>query len=523
MAAGRLSAEPGSDLHNCLGKAGSIEPAFRVSGFVLGSLPVINHLAAGSFGKEAVTGIEMDGRAVVTDKAETFLRGLTPRARGMLVRRLESDQAVPMEIEARRRLILEAARAIAESRSTAKQAKSGGAADMRRLVFAAFEPYVIQERLAFPARGFVTAATLSHLWAYASAELLPTEFAIWNDPATAPSLPNPAAYREEATRLETRLFEALERHIETIADEPKLQQRFMSRIGGEIARREVDEMIAVRDRLDDLPTLSAAIVHLLDSGAADRGLLEQIATYLTKYPETAGWVAAGLFRRHSSVAPLVAFAKLLSQGETARRVRSTPSAAAFIDLGFAAADRAASRFLTILRGSRNAVDATAQVAAFRSVLNDLTGSLDIEGDGWWQQRMVAIKRRFSEMLFVEFDKLLPAMRRAFRVQEAPYPGPADGAEAVFLCAIFAAASKSRDLLAINGLVGRLTPLIDQAIELYALDLPTKLRNLDGEARTVALSAIDHLIKAAGFLYGEDYASHLRRSKEQQLRAPRPAA
>ena len=32
-----------------------------------------------------------------------------------------------------------------------------------------------------------------------------------------------------------------------------------------------------------------------------------------------------------------------------------------------------------------------------------------------------------------------------------------------------------------------------------------------------------LIKAAGFLYGDDYASHLRRSKEQQLKSSRPAA
>ena len=65
--------------------------------------------------------------------------------------------------------------------------------------------------------------------------------------------------------------------------------------------------------------------------------------------------------------------------------------------------------------------------------------------------------------------------------------------------------------------------IDQAIELYALNLPTKLRDLNGEARTAALSAVDYLIKAAGFLYGDDYASHLRQSKEQQLKSSRPAA
>lgn len=464
----------------------------------------------------------MDGRATVSDKAETFLRGLTPRARGMLVRRLESDRAIPVEIEARRRVILEAARAISESRNAAKQAKAG-TPDMRRLVFAAYEPYVIEERLTFPVSGFVTSATLSHLWAYASTELLPTEFAVWNDPSTAPTLPNAAACREEAARLEARLFAALARHIEAIADEPKLQQRFMSRIGGEVARAEVDAMIAVRDRLDDLPTLSSAVAHLLDSGSTDVALLEQIATYLNKYPGTAGWVAGGVYRRQSSVAPLVAFAKLLAGGETARQIRSTPSAAAFVDLGFATADRATSRFLTIVRSSRNAAEAVAQIGTFRSVLNELTNSLDVDGDGWWQQRMVTIKRRFSELLFAEFDKLLPAMRRAFRFQEAPYPGPADGAEAAFLCAIFAAAGRSRDILAINGLVGRLTPLVDQAIELYALDLPTRLRNLDGDARTVALSAMDHLIKAAGFLYGDDYASHLRRSKDRQLKASRPAA
>ncbi|CAI9407000.1 hypothetical protein ANOBCDAF_01561 [Pleomorphomonas sp. T1.2MG-36] len=465
----------------------------------------------------------MDGRAVVTDKAEAFLRGLTPRARGMLVRRMESDRAAPTELEARRRLILEAARAIAESRDAARQAMAGPPADMRRLVFAAFEPYVIEERLVFPAHGFVTAATLSHVWSYAANELQCAEIAAWSDPETAPSLPNDAARREEAVKLEGRLFDILAKHIAAIADEPKLQQRFMSRIGGEVARREIDDMIAVRDRLQDLPTLSAAIVHLLDTGPADMGLLEQIATYLAKYPNTAGWVAAGVFRRQATVTPLIAFAKLLARGETARRVRATPAATAFVDLGLAAADRSASRFQTILRGGRNAADAMAQIGVFRSTLNELTTGLDIDNDGGWQPRLVAIKRRFSDMLFVEFDKLLPAMRRAFRVQEAPYPGPADGAEAAFLCALFAATGKSRDILAVNGLIGRLTPLVDQAIELYALDLPTKLRGLDGEARAAALSAVDYLIKAAGFLYGDDYASHLRRSREQQLKSSRPAA
>lgn len=474
--------------------------------------------------KERFTGFVMDERTAVADKAESFLRGLTPRARGMLVRRLESSGAAPDAAEARRRLILEAAHAVADSRRAVQRPGAPGVPpDMRRLVFAAFEPYVIEERLSFPGRGFITAATLSHLWSYAATELLPAEFAIWNDPATAPALPNEAVGRQVAARLEASLFEALARHVEAIADEPKLQQRFMSRLGGELARGEVDDMLAVRDRLADLPTLSAATVHLIGAGPIDMALLEQIAAYLARYPETAGWVAGGVFRRLAAVAPLVTFAKMLAGSDTARRVRATPAAAAFVDLGFTVADRAASRFLTICRGSRNPADATREIGAFRTTLNELSAGLDVENDGWWQQRAVAIKRRFSEVLFAEFDKLLPAMRRAFRVQEAPYPGPADGAEAVFLAAIFAAAGRARDTLAVNGLIGRLTPLVDQAVELYALDLPMKLRSLDDEAKTVALSAVDHLIKAAGFLYGDDYAAHLRRSKEQQLKGRRPTA
>jgi len=297
----------------------------------------------------------------------------------------------------------------------------------------------------------------------------------------------------------------------------------MSRVGGEVAYQEILEMIAVRDRLDDLPTLSAAIVHLIGSTPTDMQLLEQIATYLTKYPESAGWVAGGVYRRVSSAAPLLVVAKLLAGGSTARRVRSTPAAAAFVDIVFSAADQAASRFVAVGRGTRQLTDAVAAINSLRSILTELSGTLDIDNDGLWRQRSVAIKRRFSDALFVEFDKLLPALRRAFRVQDAPYPSEADGIEAVYLCAVFAAAAKSRDALAINGLIGRLSPLIDQAIELYALDLPTKLRKLTGEGHAAALAAIDQLIKAAGHLYGPDYAAHLRRSREQQLKEKRTAA
>lgn len=464
----------------------------------------------------------MDGRAAVADKAETFLRGLTPRARGMLIRRLEENSAGINETEARRRLILEAARAIAESRASAKRAKVD-APDMGRLVFAAFDPYLIEERLAFPERGFVSSATLSNLWAIVSTELLPVELGPWNDPATRPVMDSAEAYQEAAAKIEAQLFDALARHVERVEDEPKAQQRFMSRVGGEVAYREVLDMIAIRDRLDDLPTLSAAVVHLLGSGPVDLQLMEQVGTYLTTFPESAGWVAAGVHKRLSAVTPLLSFARMLAGADGVRQVRATPAAAAFVDLGFAVADRAASRFQAICRSTRNANEAAAQIVAFRTVLNELSNGLDIDGDGTWKQRMVAVKRRFSDILYAEFDKLLPAMRRAFRLQDGVTPGPADGAEAVFLAAIFSAASKARDTLAINGLIGRMAPLIDQAVEIYAQDLPARLRKAIGDDKLAVISATDYLIKTAAHLFGDDYAAHLKRSREQQLKAGPAAA
>lgn len=473
--------------------------------------------------KERFPGIDMDGRTAVADKAETFLRGLTPRAREMLMRRLENAQPVPAEVEARRRLIQEAARVIAENRAATEEARPVSVEDMRSLVFSAFDPYVVDERPAIAERGFISAATLSQLWTYASTELLPDAFSPWADPETAPQLPNLRARQEEAARLELKLFAALARRMAEIKEAPKAEQRFMSRIGGEVAYQEVQAMLAIRERLDDLPTLSAAIVHLLGTGPVDLQLLEQIATYLTKFPEAAGWVASGVHRRLGAVAPLIAFAKMLAGGDTARRVRSTPAAAAFVDIALAAADTAASRFLAVGRRSRNPAEAIAQINAVRTVLTDVSNALDIDNDASWRQRTVAIRRRFSDTLFAEFDKLLPTLRRAFRVQDAPFPGTADGAEAIYLAAIFSAASRSRDALAVNGLIGRLSPLVDQAIELYARDLPTKLRKLGGDGQAAALSAMDALIKVAGHLYGDDYAAHLRRIKQQQLRESRSAA
>jgi hypothetical protein len=119
----------------------------------------------------------------------------------------------------------------------------------------------------------------------------------------------------------------------------------------------------------------------------------------------------------------------------------------------------------------------------------------------------------SESIADEIEEILPTLQRALRVDATSRPTAADGEDAVRAVALFVAARRYRESLAINELVMRLNGLVQQAVDVYGREIVDKLRKARGDHRALLHGASDHLLRIAEHTHGEEYAGLLRKSRD----------
>ncbi|WP_237154987.1 hypothetical protein [Oryzibacter oryziterrae] len=462
----------------------------------------------------------MAGEVVLREKVVSFLSELSPAARNMLIRKLEgsgSGDAVGEQM----RVILEAARSFSGGRDSRPAETQPAAIDMKARIFAPFAVFMVDEKLVNKQRGWILRESIDTLWTFLCQEVLPEEFLEWREPRVSDDFTAPGALDKEVARLQALAFEKLVQRDRATQDEPKAHQRFLSRMGGETAYADFQDMVDMRGRLLALERLFTKLPTLSSGGdASDRLMIEPIQAYLSEMPGDRTWVAAGLCSRISTTATLARIATTLAGSQDAVDLRKS-SGVPFIDIGLSMAERHIIRFQNQVRSDRANAQVTGEMRRFHEALRGLTTNLELENDSAWRARLSQLRRRFSEIIAGEIERILPVLRQALRVDEKSQPTDSDGAEALFQISVFATARLCRDSLAVNELLTRVTPSIDQMVELYARELPERLRRASGEYRSAALKAFDNLIAIAEHTNGEEYAAYLRRTRHNLLQ-PRSA-
>lgn len=389
-------------------------------------------------------------------------------------------------------------------------AKGGPVIDMQALVFAAFAPFVTDERLARRQQGWIERDSIDGIWQYLCRELLAAELADWSRPRRIDAATVPAELERLALGLRKRLFAALEQHDRASADDPRSHQRFISRLGGEIAYADYHDLLAIEDRLGPLTRLFASLPLVASgSGLSDRLLVDAVADHLGGAPNDAVFVAAGLANRVGSTGTLVKAAVALARSTSATDIRRSIGAP-FLDLALSVIERHAVRFRQAVAAGGCGADA-GDIQRFHEGLRAVIVGVDIAGEPVWRKRMADLTRSFSEVVGREIERLPLALRRAFRGDDGYGLSEADGIEAVGLAAIYASARLCRDSLAVNELIARQAPVVERAIETYSSALIAELRRAP-EARRAALQVhFEHMVAVAGHVHGDAFAGCLRRS------------
>jgi hypothetical protein len=379
--------------------------------------------------------------------------------------------------------------------------------DMRSLVFAPFMPFVVDERLPHRQPAWVERCSLSSIWAFACRELMPDLLGDWSEPRT--SELGGAELDRLVQTCRKEMFDALERREQSVGDDPHRRQRFVSRLGGEIAFADYADLRRIWAREAAIRRLLASLPSTTPIGeVANRLIVESAQEHLLASPADADLVAAMLANRFGTTSTCANIAVALSKSPSTIDIRKK-GGAIFIDTALSICERHAVRFRAG-HGETPRPDGAALIQRFHESVRGLLTIVDLATDDRWLRRLADIRKTFSDSVASEIDRLLPAMHKAFRFESNRSPAEDDAAAADYLAAVYGNAAAYRDSLAINELLGRVRPVAEQAVQFYADDLSRRLHG-DTEERQAAHRIFEHFLGVAARVHGEAYAAYLRRS------------
>ncbi len=478
----------------------------------------------------------MAAESMKREKVVSYLAGLSPAARDMLLRKLEiagaaGDPQARTVLEAARDLVRIAgpapapqkpaprpAEARLEPAPTATRTLNSGvqSGDVKERLFAPFIPFVIDETLTEPHRGCINRSSVDLLWAFLEREVLADALLPWTAGAIASSGVTEAEFDAAVRTMRAAALGEIRRRIRDSESDPRLGRRLAVHFGSDQALVDARTLLDLQDRLPSLERLVARLPATIGStDTAERLAADTVKPYLDSRPEDADYVAALVAGRVATPATLFRLAVLNAGSDDVADIRGTP-AEAFVEAALGVAARAVVRFESDWRAGGDTAGLVATLRRFHEVVRGGTTTVLLNDDSAWRSRFVDLRRQVSEVVTAAVEDVLPVLRRGLRVSAGGRLSLADAAEAVRVITVFSAAKRHREALALNHLVTRLGASVEQAIDVYGRELIEQLPKARGEARSEMIAASDHLLKMAEMTHGEEFAGLMRKSRDLAL-------
>ncbi len=450
----------------------------------------------------------MPSSGLFEEKVQSYLDGLSPEARRMLARRLKTaDSTEPPAAQAG-----EAAAPPARPRFGVPTELF----DARAALFAPFEPFVVDDPLPDRQPGWLRRSTFEGIWLYLLREGMPERMAALESPREMPVEAAARARRETIPRLADEAFALLARIELAGRQDPRLQQKFTGRIGGETALADLRDMIALRPRLPALSDLLSRLPPPFPATeAAEKTLLEHLSPHVSANREGTVFAAAGVAPRLATAASLVRAACQIAGSGEVLDVRRSP-AAPLVDVALSMAERHTVRFGSLLMTGGDLAALLAEIKAFHDVARGTALAMNVEDDRLWQGRMTALRRAISQPLVEAAHDVVPALRRAFGGDPFSRPTEEDRAQALRSVALLAAARRYREALAVNAPVDRLWPIAEQALQTWGRPTIDRLRKAGGREREDLVAASALAVEVGEQIHGADYAALMRRARDKAL-------
>lgn len=476
----------------------------------------------------------MTDQALLTDKIQSYLMALSPRAVGTLVRGLErarqsgkGDPHVELILAASAALL----RGEALHRSAPRDERPLPTATRRghleRLFFSPLDTFLVNEHLPRKQEGRVYRPYLNEIWQWLERDLLPAEIRQARQDLEASHSDDEKAH-ERVAALRKMATRALAETMARANDSDRERRRLSMVLGGDRAFADLQDVTKLflaepwlTRFLDRMPT-SLTERRLKQ----DTDVLTLVEAHARKHPDYIAMLAATVLDRADAPWSLGTFATRLAGTNKARDLSRSPFAP-FMDVVISEAER-----LSILaRSQRDNPDPVAfseAVSGYANLMRGLEFDMDLSGADAWRGRLSETRREMSQIVTSELQTASGAVRRALAVPKVDRDGrwKADSHaldDAVRTLRVLAMARGTAETLAINDVSKRTRQTVEQTLEIITRSLLSEFAKQKGASRAAHLSAIDAAILLSEVYFGSDYAGQLRRSRQSALAAVEAAS
>lgn len=387
---------------------------------------------------------------------------------------------------------------------------------MEAAFFAPVQPLLFDGGMAKHQVGRISRGALAPIWIWIARDLAPriVEEALANAPAEVD--PDPTfAVRALRRRITAILLETL-RAAEA---DPKSAQRLAAQFGGDAISRDLRDIVYVFQREPAFDNFVGQLPRIVTSFdlAEPSTLVDLVRATIENAQVDASFVGAFVLARTGNPVLLLTLAARAAATNDPRALAGSRHGA-LVDIVLSEVERLASIIQSQLADRTERHKALAGLRDFHELVRHISLTIQIEIVPRWFKRLGAARKALSEHVAQAIEAAPGLVRRALRVEAlaGSFGGQFDATtfeDAHFAVTLHNEARLASDSLALHECVGRTRRSLEQTLEAVTSKLLVDLRNNAALDRRSLIEAIDGGVQLSALIFGEDYAALLRKSRD----------
>lgn len=443
------------------------------------------------------------------EQVKSYLATLSPRLRAKLVSEIEA-QRLNGGADAAQEVVLDLLRGV--MRAETAQARRSGTPE--RVFSEPLEPFLVEEVSARKLEGVIARQSLDALWRW-----LQRQDAIGAALHRATADANAALLAGDDERaagimggLRADIVPVIEAALAEVADDPRGQMKFAMQLDGQRGFDDLKDIVMVMRLEARINKVVARLPATIDD--VDDDLIAKIVHRTRDADGDLLYLLLPVYRRLAHPAQIIRILTEYEDTDQGRRLvesRFAPCAEIVLTDVELAADRIAAHMGRPSEFDRLLV----AIKRFYTLANGLGVAIELDDATGWLRRLTDQRKRASEILSAEVQTIPGAVRRAMRPRrrdgEPAAASQDDIQDAEHAVRLMVALKPYRGELAVNALLGSVVGQVETFVEAANAAILHDIRKSSGSALAAARRDLDVAVRINTVVFGETYASLLKRS------------
>ncbi len=462
----------------------------------------------------------MEKSGSVQGKVRSYLEGLTPKARDMLLRGLEVARSEG-SLDEKMALILDAARIKPDVPVEPKIRLN----TFQREYFALLDPFLIDERLPRRQTARIERSSLNNIWTWIKRDIAPEQAA-----AVGAKIASRELSEEEFTKLVDKFRNQIKSRIEDKLDlatcNADFRRRLAMHLGGDHIIADIRDMITYQTHRHLIEPVTWSFSEGIGRGnlISEDAIADSVFEFADNHPDLVVWVAAAALAQVDHPNTLLAFAAKLAESESAGDIEDSPFAP-FVDMVLSEADRNLVRTKMACRQPPDpdlpADLLETSLGNYHDLMRGLSLEIELDHAPNWRKQAATIRKDISVVVTRDIKATPGLVRRTLREPRVNSAGVLeldqhDIDDAKRALKILGIVRKAAEFMAVNEIITQTSQIVDQTLDIVCRTLISDLGRARGKKRDAVLLAVNVGIDYVEIFYGEKDADLMRRSRQAAL-------